>query len=138
MKTARQTRRVGTIVLAGLLALGSQAAPAEDLDGTALDADSTTIDFQDIDVSTPDGARWLYRRIVSSARAVCWLPLEHPLERRSGVQWVSTLREHARRCFDESINDALARVNDATGLDIERLAALDRYDEAGLVASRTD
>jgi len=53
---------------------------------------------------------------------------------RGGVHWFTTQVDDARRCFDESVDNALARVNAATGLDIERLAGLDRYDEA--VASR--
>jgi hypothetical protein len=56
------------------------------------------------------------------------------VEGHGGIQWRSTQVSVARRCFDDAVNNALARVNVATGLDIEQLAGLDRYDEA--VASR--
>jgi hypothetical protein len=67
---------------------------------------------------------------VSAATAVCF----GSVQRRGGVHWFKTQQSDARRCFDDSVNGALARANAATGLDIERLAGLDRYAEA--VAAR--
>lgn len=132
MNAPRQPSRLGTVALSALLLLVSQTALPEDRDHTEqLDSISATIDLKDVDWSTPHGARWLYRRIVSSAKAICW----GAVERNGGVKSYSTQVEHARRCFDDSVNSALAHANDATGTDLEQLAGLDRYDEAGLVAS---
>jgi UrcA family protein len=131
MSTQRNTTRLGTLALSGLLLLASQAALSQEgqhpRDAEAI---SRTIAVQDVDLSTAQGARWLYRRIVSAATAVCF----GTVKRRGGVQWYSTQLGDARRCFDDAMNSALARVNVATGLNIEQLAGLDRYDEA--VASR--
>lgn len=133
MNAPRQTSRLGTVTLSALLLLASQTALPEDRDASGqLDSISATIALKDVDLSTPHGARWLYRRIVSSAKAICW----GSVERNGGVKSYSTQVEHARRCFDEAVDSALARAHDATGTDIEQLAGLDRYGEAGLVASR--
>jgi UrcA family protein len=131
MNTQRHTTRLATLALSGLLLLASQAALAQNGDH-AHDAQtvSKAIDVRDVDLTTTQGARWLYRRIVSAATAIC----VGSVQRRGGVRWFTAQANDARRCFDESVNDALARVNAATGLNIEQLAGLDRYDEA--VASR--
>ena len=131
MKTQRHSARLGTLALAGLLLLASQAALAQE-SGHSPDSEtiSKRIDVQDVDLSSVQGARWLYRRIVSAATAACF----GSVQRRGGIRWYAAQVNDARRCFDESVNSALARVNVATGLDIEQLAGLDRYDEA--VASR--
>jgi UrcA family protein len=126
----RQTTRLGFLALSGVLLLVSQSALSQEGGQSDKAEVIGTIDVRDVDLSTAQGARWLYRQIVSTAKTVCW----NSLERRGGVQWFNTQASDARRCFDESVNNALARVNAATGLDIERLAGLDRYSEA--VASR--
>jgi UrcA family protein len=126
----RQTTRLG--FLAGAFLLVSQAALSQGGgQQDKVEVIGTPISVRDVDLSTAQGARWLYRQIVSTAKAVCW----NSVERHGGVQWLSTQASAARRCFDDSVNDALARVNSATGLDIELLAGLDRYDEA-VAASR--
>jgi UrcA family protein len=127
----RQTTRLGFLALSGVLLLVSQSALSQEGGQSDKAEVIGTIDVRDVDLSTAQGARWLYRRIVSTAKAVCW----NSLERRGGVQWFNTQASDARRCFDKSVNNALARVNAATGLDIEQLAGLNRYDEA-VVSSR--
>jgi len=131
MNKLRQTTRLGTLALSGVLLLASQTAfPEEGERPGRVDVIGTAINVQDVDLSTTQGARWLYRRIVSAAKAVCW----NSVERHGGVVWLRTQETEARRCFDGSVNDALAKVSATTGLNIEQLAGLDRYDEA--VASR--
>jgi len=132
MNTRKWTRRLGAVITSALVLSVSQGVLAGDRDPSErLDTPSTTIDVRDIDLSTPEGARWAYRRIVSTAKSICW----KGFDRRDGVQRYSTQLDYARRCFDDSVNSTLAQVNAATGTDIERLAGLDRYDEAGFVAS---
>jgi UrcA family protein len=131
----RRTRRIGTVVISALLLSVAQGALASDRDARErTDSISSTINVRDVDLSTPHGARWVYRRIVSTAKAICW----KDVARHDGVHSYSTQLDHARRCFDDSVNRTLARVNEATGVDIERLAGLDRYDEAGFMASVSD
>lgn len=127
----RHTARLGLLALSGVLVLVSQAALSQE-SGQPANANviGTAISVRDVDLSTAQGARWLYRRIVSTAKAICW----NSLGRRGGVQWFKTQANDARRCFDDAVNEAVARVDAATGLNIERLAGLDRYDEA--VAAR--
>lgn len=132
MNARRWTRQLGTAAVSALLLAVSQGALADGRDAVeSMDMISTTINVRDVDLSTPQGARWAYRRIVSTARKICW----KRFERHGGAQWYGTQLDHARRCFDDSVNSTLAKVNAATGMDIERLAGLDRYDEAGFVAS---
>jgi UrcA family protein len=130
MNTQKQTTRFAALALSGLLLLAAQATPAQAGERPEhSQRTSRTIDVQDVDLSSEQGARWLYRRIVSAAAAVCFGSIE-----RRGVQWFNTQRNDARRCFDDSVNNTLARVNAAAGLDIEQLAGLDRY--TGAVAAR--
>ena len=132
MNTRKWTRGLGAVITSALVLSVSQGALADDRGPfERMDTTSTTINVRDIDLSTPEGARWVYRRIVSTAKAICLTRFE----RHDGVQWYSTQFAHARRCFDTAVNSTLAQVNDATGTDIEHLAGLDRYDEAGFVAS---
>jgi UrcA family protein len=131
MNTPKHTARLAAVALFGMLLLSPQAVlsqEAEHPDGSVVS--ERTINVRDVDLSTTQGARWLYRRIVSAAMTVCW----SSVERRGGLQWRNTQASDARRCFDAAVNEAFARVNAATGLNIEQLAGLNRYDEA--LASR--
>jgi UrcA family protein len=123
--------RLGTPLLAGLLLLASQTAfSAQDVDARDRDIVSAAIDVRDVDLSSVQGARWAFRKIVSTAKTVCF----GGIRRRGGVQWFSAQTVAARRCFEDSVNASLAQVQGTTGIDIEQLAALDRYEAA--VASR--
>jgi len=127
MNTPTHTARLGAIALFGLLLLAPQAVLSQEaVHPDDLAVGERTINVRDVDLSTTQGARWLYRRIVSAATAVCW---SHA-ERRGGLHWRAIQANDARRCFDDAVNEAFARVNADTGLDIEQLAGLDRYDEA--------
>lgn len=126
MNTQR-SNRLGALALAGLVLLASQTAfSQEDVRAGDREAVSATIDIRDVDVSTVQGARWVFRRIVSTAEAVCF----GGIRRDGSRQWLSTQTAVARRCFDDSVNTSVARVRDATGVDVEQVAALDRYDTA--------
>jgi UrcA family protein len=125
MNTQR-SNRLGTLALAGLVLLASQAAFSQERPPGDREVVSATIDVRDVDVSTEQGARWVFRRIVSTAQTVCF----GGIRRDGSRQWLSTQTAVARRCFDDSVTAAVARVQGATGVDVERVAALDRYDTA--------
>jgi UrcA family protein len=61
---------------------------------------SVTVSFRDLDISTPEGAKVLYRRIQAAANQVCDYP---------GADAI----EHAVRgvCYRTAIADAVAKVN---------------------------
>lgn len=126
MNTQR-SNRLGTLALAGLVLLASQTALSQEgvLAGDR-EVVSATIDVRDVDVSTVQGARWVFRKIVSTAQTVCF----GGIRRDGGRQWLSTQTAAARRCFDDSVTAAVAQVQGATGVNVERVAALDRYDTA--------
>jgi UrcA family protein len=127
----QKPNRLGTLVLGGLILLASQSAfSQENANAGDRDVVSAAINLRDVDLSTVQGARWAYRKIVSKAKAICF----GGIRRRAGVQWFSAQTAAARSCFDDSVDAALARVQSTTGVDIEQLAALDRYETA--VASR--
>ena len=125
MNTQR-SNRLGILALAGLVLLASQTAfSQEDVRAGDREVVRATIDTRDVDVTTVQGARWVFRRIVSTAQTVCFGGI-----RRNGRQWLSSQTAVARSCFDDSVTAAVAQVQRATGVDVERLAALDRYDTA--------
>jgi UrcA family protein len=128
MTMSTQTlNRLGTMTLAGLFLLASQTAfSQQNVNTRDRDVVSATIDLRDVDLSTVQGSRWAYRKIVSAAKTVCF----GGIRRRAGVQSFSVQTAAARRCFDDAVNATLARVEGATGVDIEQLAALDRYETA--------
>ena len=123
----QRSNRLGTLALAGLVLLASQPVfSQEDVGAGDREVVSATIDIRDVDVSTVQGARWVFRRIVSTAKSICF----GGIRRDGGRQWLSSQTAVARRCFDDSVNATVARVRGATGVDVEQVAALDRYDTA--------
>jgi len=92
---------------------------------------SRTIDITGYDLSSTLGAQRVYRRIVSAAKALCF----SSARKLQGVERARYERRHARPCFDEAVDGALAQVLASTGTDLERVAGLDRLDVAKLVAS---
>ena len=62
---------------------------------------SVTISFSDLDLSKPEGAQMLYRRIAAAARTVC------------GVSQAKQLKEIAlaKDCYTAAVANAVATVN---------------------------
>lgn len=92
---------------------------------------SETISIQGLDVTSRVGAGRLYRQIVSTAKRIC----SDSLLGVRGVVRVVIEREIVRPCFDAAVSDALRQVAEQTGADLERVAGLDRFTEAGMIAS---
>lgn len=120
------------IVASLLLPHGVLADTAPRHGSSAIGQVTRTIDYSGIDLSTPAGAQRLYREIVRTAKRICW---------SSGRDYRGVVRAHyqttvARRCFEEAVDGALVQVTARTGTDLELAARLDRFREAGLVASR--
>ena len=90
-----------------------------------------TIDINGFDLTSQTGAERLYRQIAAAARKICF-------STPNAYRGVARAKEEhdARRCFDEAVNGALVQVAERTGVDLERVAASERFDHAGLVAWR--
>ena len=64
------------------------------------DVPSVTVSFRDLDLSTPEGANTLYRRIRTAAQKVC------------GYAGADVLSQNiSRACYRNAIADAVAKVN---------------------------
>jgi UrcA family protein len=95
---------IASTYLRGLIAaavLGALAAGFAEVSAAADDSEvrSETVHFADLNLSTPQGATALYRRIKWAAEDVCG--------------WNDDLLEmqvHAQPCVDEAIADAVTRV----------------------------
>jgi UrcA family protein len=102
---ANRTTRLGAMLAAGL-ALSSCASLAvahsyDPMFVTADPAPQVTVHFADLDVSRPEGAAALYRRIRLAARQVCF-----PIQ---SLGYYST--QLADACMDGAITDAVNTVN---------------------------
>ncbi len=121
------------ISVLGALLLLSQAAVAEPSQRTEpSDVEHATIDAAGLDLSSRAGARRLYRRIVATAQNVCGSESRH----FKGVHRAKHEHEHVRPCIRRVVDEALAQVADASGLDLEQVAGLDRLEERSFAASR--
>lgn len=88
------------------------------------------ISAKDLDLTKPEDARELYRRIVFAAKRICWNSSP-----TSDLQLPARARAVADQRFNKCVDDAVTRVTKATGRDVEVIAGLERVDEAGLAAS---
>lgn len=93
---------------------------------------SISIDAAGIDIASPSGAERVYREVVATATRICGASLKH----YQGVRRDVHEREHVRPCVQRAVDDALAQVADATGLDLEQLAGLDGFDGESMADSR--
>jgi UrcA family protein len=66
---ARGLRRLSAIVLSGVIASSFAAVPAAEAEN--FDAPQVKVTFGDLDVTQPQGAAVLYRRIKTAAETVC-------------------------------------------------------------------
>lgn len=97
----------GLVALAGLVVAGTAtaAAPVTVTKGGTL---TTTVRYADLDLTTDEGVKALYRRLRAAAERVC-RPLDSP---------VLSSRRPWRECYDTAMTNAV------TGIDNERLATL--------------
>jgi UrcA family protein len=91
--------------LRGLIAaavLGTLAAGFAGVSAAADDSEvpSETVHYADLNLSSPQGAAALYRRIKLAAQNVCGWNDDDPL----------VMQVHARPCVDKAIADAVTRV----------------------------
>lgn len=129
-KEMRLRAGAGVLIASMLFAQASLAeAPPRDV---SIESVSRTIDITGLDVSSEAGAERLYRQIARSARNICW----EGSQIGKGVARVKLGYGQARRCFNEAVDAALADVAEKTGVDLEIVAAADRFDYADLVAWR--
>jgi UrcA family protein len=96
-------QRLLAAVVAGALALGAQAA-------SAADDSSFTVRYDDLNLSTPEGTRVLYQRIVHAANRVCPEVDPRDIDRY----------QVSKACRESAIERAVQQVHDP------RLAALAR------------
>lgn len=118
--------RVGATVLIAS-ALFAQATLADPPDRVSV---SRKIDISGLDLESQVGAQRLYRLIATTAKKICLNDLG------KGVVRAKHRYGHARRCFDEAVDVALAEVEARTGVDLVEVAGADRFDHADLVAWR--
>ncbi len=123
--------RAGIAVLAAsLLCSYAQAeGPAQD---PGIESATRTIVITGLDISSQAGAQRLYRDIARTAWSICL----GTSRAHKGLARVREQNEQARRCFDDAVDGALAQVTAKTGVDLERVAGSNRFDQAGLVAWR--
>jgi UrcA family protein len=87
--------------------------------------------IDDVDPGTERGARTVYRRITTAAHRICSAPVKD----WPGVHG-QLARRHAAQCFDAAVDEAVAEVREIAGVDVDRLAGLDRHAEERLTATR--
>ena len=82
-------------------ALGALDAVAD----PAGDVPSRKVNFADLNLDSPAGARVLYQRIQSAARAVCGM---------SEYRTTFEQRNASRKCYQEAITGAVSQINSET------------------------
>ena len=117
-------------LIAGLGISDATLADPADRD-THVETVTRTIDIGGLDLSSRVGAERLYREIALTAKRLCW----RKSSVHKGLERAKQLHD-SRRCFDEAVNGALAQVMERTGIDLARVAGLERFDHADLVAWR--
>ncbi len=90
------------VLLAGMLVMGHVSA------GPPVDARSATVNFADLDLSKPEGAAVLYRRIQAAARAVCGGNLR-PRDMRDLRIPGSVIRA----CYDAAVANAVKQMDES-------------------------
>ena len=65
------------------------------------EARSVTVQYSDLDLTRPEGAQALYRRIEAAAREVCG---------HADIRELRSFRE-ARRCREQAVDEAVRQVN---------------------------
>jgi UrcA family protein len=97
------------IAAAGILATNASAEPRTEI------VRKVTVNFAELDLDKPAGAKKLYKRLRNAAESVC-----------GGRQTIRQYRS-AKRCYDEALAQAVIDVNKPLltqlhGVELERLA----------------
>lgn len=117
---ASRLARLSSMGLTALMAAFALSTPV--LANSLVEIPSVTINYADLDVTTPQGTAALYRRIQSAASNVCGFYHARDLQRLQ--VW--------KNCYQVSINNAVSTVN------LPQLTALHEGKAGGsLVARRT-
>lgn len=90
---------------------------------------SRTIDVSALNLSSQAGAQEAYKRIAEAARSIC----STTISGEKGVARLKDQRDYVQPCFDAAVKGALDQVVKTTGVDLEKVAGLDRD---SLVAGR--
>jgi UrcA family protein len=95
----RNTLHAASFFLCGALTLSALQATA--LSATRAEDDPPTqrVNYADLDISKPAGAKVLYSRIVAAARRVCEL---HGYKDLTTMHWVQVCTDHA---IDNAVRD---------------------------------
>jgi UrcA family protein len=102
MNIRKASRLRGLVTIALVSALTSTLASVCAA-GNSGDTVSQTVKYGDLDLSTPEGATALYRRIASAARNVC--------SARNMDTWNFAWRSQSTACVQKAIADAVTKVN---------------------------
>ena len=121
--------RVGVAALIAGFAV-SHGALAE----PGIDAETVhrAIDVRALNLSSPAGAEEAYKRIAEAAQSIC----SSTISGEKGVARVKDQRERVEPCYDAAVRGALEQVAKATGIDLKRVAELNRANRDRLVAGR--
>ncbi|HEY2675446.1 MAG TPA: UrcA family protein, partial [Steroidobacteraceae bacterium] len=98
MNLTQTTIRAATFFLAGAITLCALEAAARASDAGL---PTRTVSYADLDISSPAGAKILYRRIESAANQVC----------EYGAYWEMSLRQKQHECIDRVIDKAVKDVD---------------------------
>jgi UrcA family protein len=94
---------IRTKIYTAISCLMSTAALSAALSTTvvAQDVPHKTVKFNDLDITTPDGAKVLYKRIRAAAREVCDVSIGND----------PIMRTATKVCIDQAVDNAVKRVN---------------------------
>jgi UrcA family protein len=105
------SKTISVILIAATVVVATSATQADPLTATFLNLapesrqvfvePSITIKLGDVNTATPDGARIVYGRIQSAARAVC----ASSIRRVPGAKWEWKL------CYEATVNRAVVQLN---------------------------
>lgn len=117
------------LLAAGLILSASGAAADDEWPWAVTTTISETVDVRDIDITTPEGARTAYERIVAAATRICVTPVQ------LRVLKSPTQQHDERQCLDRAIAEAVARTDAAAGIDLLATAGEALTEESDRLAS---
>lgn len=111
MNTMTPASRFQSLIPIALVAIFSFGLPAQPVAADNFAPPEVTVKFGDLEISRPQGAAALYRRIHSAAETVCSLFRDHR-------DLVSQM--HLDACINKAVADAVAAVNEPALLAVYR------------------
>ncbi len=111
--------RTGVAALIAGLVVSQGALADRWLNDEAL---TRTIDVRPLNLSSQAGAQEAYRRIAEAAQSIC----SATVSGEKGVAHLKDQREYVQPCVAAAIKGALDQVAKAAGIDLEKVAGLDR------------